>query len=387
MATYNFNVPNARLNPNEIYAAIYNMIINLQVFGDNIKGVNGSLVEKFRTEGSAYGDTRLFYATDALKTQPWLNDLEAQNLLKLHRPASPKVQAVTISEFRFIPLTTDNYLTKRAWGDEYAFSSFNSIMTQWMRDTKRIYDATLINTFVGTTESNSARAVVELPVASAITGLSGEEKNRVSAQTIAQGLADLMVDLKDISRDFNDYGFLRSYDESDLLVIWNSKYVNKITKVDLPTIFHKDSIFTNFTNVLPARYFGHTKTSATAAAANDGTFRTLVEADYATAANQPVTHIFPGDLIPSGTSKVTELNENGTAKVLAAGIPANNAYEVADDIICKIIHKDSVPFMSAFETSTAFFNPRSLTDTKFIIWGYSEPCYLLDKPFLTIEED
>lgn len=59
--------------------------------------------------------TKLYYSTDVLKSFDWLGDEEAQNLLKLHRPEAPEVQEITISKFRMIPLTVDNYLTKRAF--------------------------------------------------------------------------------------------------------------------------------------------------------------------------------------------------------------------------------------------------------------------------------
>lgn len=382
MATYDFT---GTLNSNEIFGAIYNMIISQTVFAPEVAN-NYSLVDKFRIDGSSLGDTKLFYSTDVLATMPWGNDAEAQNLLKLHRPEAPEVQAVTIDQFRMIPLTVDHYLTKRAFSDENTYSQFNSVMMSWINTTKRIYDTTLINTFIGTTESNADRAIVEINVTAAVGSASGEEKNRLRAQAIAQGIANLMVDLKDISRDFTDYKNLRAYNENDLMIITNAKYANELTKLDLPTIFHNEGLSLT-ENILPARYFGHGLENAITKAQNDGTTRSLIEADYAVQAGQKPTHVFPGDLIPSGTGRVVEFNDNGTAKTVSAGIAKTDGYTVADDIICKIVHKDAVPFMSAFETSTSFFNPRSLTETHYLIWGYSEPCYLYDKPFITVEED
>ena len=45
-----------KLNSNEIFAALYNMIISQQVFADNIAGTNAQLVDKARVDGSLYGD-------------------------------------------------------------------------------------------------------------------------------------------------------------------------------------------------------------------------------------------------------------------------------------------------------------------------------------------
>jgi len=56
-----------KLNANEIFASIFNMLISQQVFADNIKDTKSSLVDAARVDGSMYGDTKLYYATDVLR--------------------------------------------------------------------------------------------------------------------------------------------------------------------------------------------------------------------------------------------------------------------------------------------------------------------------------
>ena len=129
------------LNPNDIFASLANMIISQEVYADNL-GKHQTLVDKGRVDGSLYGDKKLYYATDVLSTDAWGKDSEAGNLLSLDRPEDPEVQDITLDVFRQIRLTIDNYLTKRAWSTEGAFSSFNSVMLGWMRETKRVYDGT-----------------------------------------------------------------------------------------------------------------------------------------------------------------------------------------------------------------------------------------------------
>lgn len=350
-----------RLRANEIFAALFNMIISQQVFTDNIKGTFSTLADAAREDGSMYGDTKLYYSTDCLKSVNWGSDAEAENLLKLHRPKAPECQAITISTFRQISLTTDNYLTKRAWGDEGAFASFNSAMKAWIPDTKRIYDSTTYNSFIGTSKTTKGKQYREINLTAGTEGLTGIEKANMRAQLIAQDIANLLVEMKDVSRDFNDYGFLRSYEDEEIKIIWNSKYVNEIKKVDLPTIFHKEGLMDKFEQyILPERYFGDIQSAQTA---GDGKIvRSLVEKDFGD------VHVFPGDLIPSG--------QNATA---------NESYKVNGKIICKIVTK-LPPFMSAFEVGTSFFNPKSLTENNYLTWGHNELEYLLGKPFITISE-
>ena len=190
------------LNTNEIFGSLFNMIISQQVFTDNIKGGYGDLVDEARVDGSLYGDTKLYYATNTLRSQAWANDLEATNLLALDRPKAPECQSITLDVFRQIRLTDDNYLSKRAWSTEGAFSSFISVMIQWIRETKRIYDMTLYNAYIGANKS-SVQADYDVDITTATSGLSGEEKARVKAQTIATEVANLYVKMKNITVNFS----------------------------------------------------------------------------------------------------------------------------------------------------------------------------------------
>lgn len=364
---------NGQLRSNEIYAALFNMIISQQVFADNIYDTKASLVDAARVDGGLYGDTKLYYSTDVLKTHPWGNDAEAANLLSLDRPDSPECQSIVLDQFRQIRLTLDNYLSKRAWSTEGAFSEFNSVMLGWIRDTKRVYDSTLYNSFIGTAESTTGRQEIVITVGpepdADATNVDIEAYNRLTAQTIAMNMSNLMVDLEDVTRDFNDYGHLRSYNSDELIAVWNSEMVNKINKVDVPMIYNGLKIDKKGEYTLPARYFGKINASAGTAPASNSSVRSLVEADYTVGSegNQTVTHCFPGDLVPAG-----------------AAYAANQTYTVDPTIAFKIMHKRSVPYMSAFEVGTSFFNPRSLTENHYLTWGYNTLEYLKNYPFITV---
>ena len=365
------------LNSNEIFAALYNMIISQQVFADNIYTARETLADKSRVDGTLYGDTKLYYSTDVLKSFEWTNDAEAQNLLKLHRPEAPECQAITIDQFRMIPITVDNYLSKRAWSTEGAFSSFNSQMLGWIRDTKKVYDATMFNSFVGTNQTLEGKQVKTIALPAEPDGADDyntEAYNRLVAQTIATEFANLLVDIEDVNRSYNDYGNLRSFNADDLVYVWNAEVVNKLTKLDMPTIFHKDGLIDKFAqNTLPARYFGNVNTTVGTTSGTNIVVRSLIEKDYNTvepsqAGYDAKKHIFPGDLLPANTH-----------------YEAYETYSEDPSIACKIYHKTSIPFMTAFETGTEFFNPRSLTETHYLIWGYNSLEHLKNYPFITVK--
>ena len=368
------------LNSNEIFASIANMIISQEVFANNL-GKHQTLVDKARVDGGLFGDKKLYYATDVLESHAWGNDAEASNLLSLDRPGDPEVQAITLDIFRQIRLTVDNYLSKRAWADEGAFSSFNSVMLGWMRETKRVYDGTLYNVFIGTHETSIGEQQQVVDLTTGLSGLSGVEKEQMEAMLIAQKLADLMVAMGDYSRDFNDYEFLRSYAEDQIKVVWNSKFVNKIRKVDLPTIFHKDGLVGKFEEeVMPARYFGHIVGASDigegkvigadgAYDSTKGTLRAVREFVY----NDK--HYFPGDALAT----------SGTYVAVVGGLEAKDVYVEEAGIICKVLVK-LPPMMSAFEVGTSFFNPRSLTENHYLTFGHNTLAALKNYPFITVKK-
>ena len=369
MAT-NFN---GQLTPNKIFGSIFNMIISQEVFADNIKGTFSKLVDMARTDGTLCGDTKLYYATDCLESVDWLNDAEAANLLELDRPDAPNVQAIKMDKFRQIRLTVDNYLTKQAWATEGAFSSFNSIMLGWMRDTKRIYDSKLYNAFIGTQVTDIGKQDQTLTIAE------GSDFGR----SVAEKLANILVEVQDADRDYNDLGYMRSYDEADFICIFPNSVYNAIKKIDLPVIFHKEGLLGEFEQiVLPDKYFGQVigNTDATNSTdINNTTVRSLIETKYqvASAVADPraklakdgnyYVHVFPGDLLPNSVT-----------------YKQNEAYYESQEIAFKLIHKRAVPYMSAFEVGTSFFNPRSLTTNHYLTFGHNTLERLVDKPFITV---
>ena len=389
------------LNVNEIYASLFNMIIAEQVFADNISGKNSKLVSEAKAEVGLYGDSKNYWSTDVLKSHPFGADSEATNLLALDRGPSPKGQRIVIDIFRQIRLTTDQYLSKRAWMSEGSFGQFISVMKGWITETKKVYDETTYNAFIGTHISGADVNTVSVDLRSAssgqpLYGLTGDEKANMTAKLIAQSLADLFDDLGDVSRKYNVYKFLRSYSEDKIKVIWNKKFVNQIQKVNLPTIFHKDGLMEKFAEYsLPSRYFGTVITASnksTYAASTpttgkpidsdddtyvpgvgnaNGTIRTLYEVDVTVGGND--YHLFSGDEIPSGaTIKASGDFELGTVYIEDA------------TVICKVVTK-LPPYMSAFEVGTSFFNPRSLTETNYLTFGHNTLEAILDSAYVTVK--
>lgn len=348
-----------QLNANEIFSTLFNMIISQQVFADNIDRDEDALVSEARVDGTLHGDTKLYYATDILKTHAWGNDAEAVNLLALDRPDAPQCQAIELNIFRQIRVTVDNYLSKRAWMDEGAFSSFNSVVLGWLGDTKYVYDETLYNSFIGTNATTTGKQndTVTLPA----------EGTSARALQIGEKIANIFVAMNKPNRSYNDYGFMRKIRKSKCKIIMNSKYVNEMKYIDLPTVFHNDKIVPEM-EVMSEEYFGDINTSSGTVPANaeNTTIRSLIETDYTV--SDVTTHVIAGELLPKG-----------------ATYTANTTYTQNAKVICKIIGK-LPPYMSAFQVQTVFVNPRSLTENNYLTFGHNTLEHFKNYPFVTLKE-
>ena len=331
------------LKPNKIQSALFNMIISQDVIGGSIKA-NYNLVDKARVDGSMYGDTKLYIDTPTLVSVPWVQDSEdALNLLKTFRPAAPKTQAITLDVFRQVAVTKDEYLSKQAFGTEGAFTQYQSILDSRLNKTKEIYDNTTYNAFFGTVPGVKEEEV-EI---SSITA-TGVEKTRLSAEMIAQKVADLIADMKDYGYEYTKNGFLRAFGDEDIHVVWNTAYINEIRKVSLPNIYHKDGLIDKFgEDQLPSRFFGSVVTGKVEVASNKGTYRSLIEQVIGG------KHYFAGEKIDANVE-----------------IPAGTSYLENPNIICKVYTK-LPPYMSAFNVGTSFFNASNLSTNMYQTWGHN----------------
>ena len=355
------------LSTNEVYSALSNMILSIQTYSDNIGHMYDKLLKEAKQEAGLYGDRVVKVAVDALTSTAWAADSEAANLLALNRAPAPNVQELLINTFRKVFVTTDDYMTKRAFGDAYAFDQFNSVVLGWLVDTRRIYETTTYDAFVGTVKSAGSAGSFQNPTALTLptpattdTQLEREAIDRRTAELISQAVANALFDLQDVRKDTNDLGFYRAYNADDLRVVWNADWYNKIKKTGLPTIYNSEGLVDKFEEyVLPARYFGTVNTSSKTA---DSSTYSLVEQMIST------SHYFAGEKVTASQS-----------------CPAGTSYQIDPKVICKIIHKDSIPFLTSFTANTEFFNPRSLTKNNYLIFGHNTLQALKQYPVVTIK--
>lgn len=358
------------LNANELNASLFNQIISQELFSRIDEG--GSLVDKARVDGTLFGDTKTYFACDAIHTKPFVQDSEDMlNLLAVKRNKSVQTQAIKLDVFRIAETTTDVLMSKRAWSTEGAFADYNSLLNKMVPTSKYLHDCTTYDTFIGTlckgTEGKQNPAGLDL-----IEGKVGRQ--------IACFLADVMADMIHPSRKYNEYKHITKFSMKDIDIVWNSKWVNKIEKIDLPVIFHKEGIMDKFADdQVHESYWGNVKTLDSISAATpdethpvkkSGGHYTYEPAVGNTVVLRPIEEVS----IPctDGTTYADffagEEIENPEGKVLNLDDFNNKLYVQDDNYICKLFVKIP-PYMSACELSSEFYNPKNHSTNRYLVFG------------------
>lgn len=389
-----FPVTSVTLNQNKITAALFNMIISQQVFDSKVASTE--LADRFRVDGTLFGDTKLYHSFDIGSPEDWLDDEEAPNLLALNRNKSGKTQSITMGVYKMISITVDQYLSKQAFMNEGTFAEYTSFLTGSLRKIKRVYDRSLINSAIGTLTPSTDRCdvTIETPKGATI-----EETNRLEAQTIAAKIVVLKADLEDNNRDFNKLGYLRSYSSDEFIAVWNVEQHAKITKLDLPTIFHKDiDVKGGFKEYdLPSKWFGKAAvsdltlpTSAPATVINrilESGWYDVVSGTDITVVKKPTANavfLWAGDPVPYKGQVYTDNVRGVTVTVAATTLDSSLYYVVDSSIAFMLVHSSALPFMSGFETGTEFWNARSLTSNHYLIFGHNNLEFLEEYPRIRV---
>lgn len=320
-------------------------------------------------------------------------------------------QYITIDSFRQIGLTVDQFLTKRAWMDAGKYDEFRSVILKQISDTKQVYEDTLVDTFVGVHKSGAAAANITITMP---TDADAEKQNRLRAMEVFKTIGDTFNSLADYNRSFNENRYLKRFSEGDCMLVFSDKYANEFRYVDTPTVFHKEDLLAKG-KILNRKYFG-SPIASTVTAADGNTHRAvenmLITVDTAAsttksgvkykapaAGTNRAVQVFPGDLLPEGTPLTTGdaaytanvsvylsgLQGSATAKAFTASVCTSaNAYAEDGNVICKIIHKDAVKYLSSITTQTEFVNGKNHTQNMYLTWGYSYPAALKGYPFITV---
>lgn len=383
MAYYDGTLSQNRVLFSAVTGALYNMIIRQTVRSDPESEGQLSLLDDFKRDAGLYGDRILEYFCSSLIVKDYKPDTEEQlNVLATARPKPPYCEKVEIDTVKYAELTLDDFLTKQGFSDESTFSAFKDVMTQKLNSVKKTYLEKLFNVYMGTEKSelNEQLITINLPTAEEVAD--AESRARISAQTIAREVSDIMVSLtEDSTSRFTDIGsndteYLHCWRKEDMICIFNTKALNKITYMDLPTMFHDTEVMSAIKkNIrrLPPEYWGDVNGSSVTAS-NGTTIRSLTDQTVIDSSGIK-HHVRPGQIIPKNVTLVTGGNIT---------VPS---YTQNDKYLCKFVHKDSVPVLDAFNSNSEFWNAKNLSRNLYTHFMYNTFVRFTGLPFVTIKAE
>lgn len=374
------------LNANELNTSLFNQIISQELFSRIDQG--GSLVDKARVDGSLLGDTKTYFAADAIHTRPFVQDSEEElNLLAVKRNKSVRTQAIKLDVFRIAETTTDDLITKRAWSTEGAFADYNSLLNQMVPISKYLHECTTYDTFIGTLCKGTKGK--QNPDGLVLT------EGKVGRQ-IANALANIMNDMIHPSRDYNEYGHITKFSMKDIIIVWNTRWVDLIEKIDLPVIFHKEGVMEKFAeDQVHESYWGDKKTLAAVSAGTPDTthpvkktsdvytfepvsgntviLRPTEEVRIPCSDGETYAEFFAGEEIVNPTGKTLVLTDFG-----------DKLYVQNNDYICKLFVK-LPPMLGACNLSSEFYNPKNHSTNRYLVFGRNSLAAYEAFPCVTIK--
>lgn len=392
------------LNVNEWDSALYNAY---KIMGckDNLEDLDMGLVSAITEEGGKFQDKNQYSFINVVSTREW--DPTDTNVLAFEERPEVKQQEIVVKNKRQVAITKSFFLDKRAWGSPDAYAQYIGLVDSQVSKAKKVYDQKFVNVGVGTLESNvgAQQQTVKLyAVGETDTAKDIEAKNRMNAQLIAEKVTHIKNLLRDPNSDFNDLGFLDSFGDAKMTVLWNEEFLNSIHMLDLPTTYN-DKYFDFNGRQMLAKYLA---SGTSAAGTADGTthrafneYKIPVKAngEYATAATATkYVVVRPGDLLPKGTPIVAKDTEESTAtfatsyKIWNKTVNVNvtvyesvHAYQPNPKIICKILSLDALKFISSFQSDGTFMNYKSNTENIYSTFLFSDVEYLGGYPLVTLK--
>ena len=394
------------LNVNEWDSALYNAY---KIMGtkDNLEDLDMDLVSAITEEGGKFQDKNQYSFINVVSTRDW--DPTDTNVLAFEERPEVKQQEIVVKNKRQVAITKSYFLDKRAWGSPDAYSQYIGLIDSQVSKAKKVYDQKFVNVGVGTLESNvgAQQQTVKLyAVGETDTAKDIEAKNRMNAQLIAEKVTHVKNLLRDPNSDFNDLGFLDSFGDAKMTVLWNEEFLNSIHMLDLPTTYN-DKYFDFNGRQMLSKYLG---SGTSAAGTADGTthrayneYKIPVKAngEYVAAASAAkYVVVRPGDLLPKGTPIVARDTAESTAtfatsyRIWNKTVNVNvtvyesvHAYQPNSKIICKILSLDALKFISSFQSDGTFQNYKSNTENIYSTFLFSDVEYLGGYPLVTLKAE
>ena len=377
------------LNPNLVTPGFNNQIIGISLldrFGRNAD----PLFHKIMEEGTLFGDTKEYRSISPRHSRKYVQySPDAIDFIKVNVNKTGRTQPVVVDQFFISETTLDSLCMKQAWMNDGQYSDYIGLINKTLNDEEYMHDFTTINCLIGASNLFKTSVGKQAPAALSLT--TGKE-----GQEIAEFLANLTSDMCTPSFDYNDYGDRTLFTMDRLYFIWNSKWVNKIEKINLPVIFHKDGVMDNFAKyVIDAKYWGDAQKFADISAGTVVVGKPIKKTGsvytYEPDASETMVlrcvescEITCTDGVTVAEFEAGDILMNPVGKVLDVSDYDEKFYVENDKYILKVL-SGLPPYLASTESTSEAYNPKNHSTNRYLVFGRNTLARILAEACVTIK--
>lgn len=228
------------LNQNEFLSSLYNLVVVTRVNATTSGRRINDLINACLVDTIEYGEGKMLVTVDTLATKDYS---ETSSLLTANKPTVDE-QYIETTDRKFIQLTTNRYLMKGAFANEYSMAEAIAEIESMLEKTKNIYMykkiVTALENWEPTLETQTV--TVDLIDTAKLTGEAKTEAEKSNALAIYQKIREYSLNIQAPSRKYNDIAFEEMYNAEDLDFVANSKFDSLINTYAYASLLNSDKL-------------------------------------------------------------------------------------------------------------------------------------------------
>ena len=228
------------LNQNEFLSSLYNLVVVTRVNATTSGRRINDLINACLVDTIEYGEGKMLVSVDTLTTKDYN---EKSTLLSISKPTVDEQQLETTDK-KVIQLTTNRYLTKGAFENEYSMAEAIAEIESMLEKTKNIYMykkiVTALENWVPTLETQTV--TVDLIDTSSLKGEAKTEAEKSNALAIYQKIREYSLNMQAPNRKYNDIAFEEMFNAEDLDFVVNSNFDSLINTYAYASLLNSDKL-------------------------------------------------------------------------------------------------------------------------------------------------
>jgi len=388
------------LNSNKWISGLYNAYKYILTISGNLK-FDDRITSMFRQEADLYHDKYVVTDVDVLDfSADYDTSLGSTqlNVLALEQRGSVKQQELSLNINKYLGFTQGPWFKKQVWGSPDVYETFESTLLAQQINTIKLFEEQMVKQTIGCTlKGDTTKQNVTVTFATSTgtgktdettsvttTFTNAEELIRLNATKFFEKVNEVLIDLAEPSRDYNDNGYYKNFKSDELVMFISSKYYVDFCKA-APIMMRDSGDFKKIFDgaiVLHEKYFGTdwAKGAAINSTYVDTSTHKLKSAGQGKArfaneytissTNYKIGEVVPNDLVIEGSGKYLY-----------------DLYLVDDSKICKIFAKDGVKYLVRIDSEQEEFrNPKARVTNMYTFYEAGKPMILAGKPAITISK-